>query len=415
MEFLNDDMDRFFKKAAEEYPLKTGDGDWDKIAGRIKSPGKDRRKLLIAALLLLIASSTAIWVYHTSSHSANIKTADHTQPANKNEEKKNSVPAKPTGPSIAPGADITGKNEVDLSYNNNIHNPAALSYRKNVTAAKSIKDFSDYNPSVLTNNEIPGNKDNGKQPEITLGQNAQNNNSGTQPETDITQNPAANTKLSAIEPGQSKQAVIPEKKQDDKQKENMYFYAGLVASPVFTSVKSQDVQSGYSVGLLAGLHVTKNISVETGVRKEMRKINTDGKYFSNEYLKLKNTTSLEHAKGDVKITNIPVFVKYDIPIKNNNNFFISAGTNLAIVHKENYDFSLMRNGVEANVNRTFYSKPPNKMFTDFIVSGGFEKSIMEKGKLRIEPWYSLPVHGLGMGQVKASNMGVNLGVTLDFK
>ena len=31
MQFVNDDMDDLYRRAAEEYPLKTDSGDWNKV------------------------------------------------------------------------------------------------------------------------------------------------------------------------------------------------------------------------------------------------------------------------------------------------------------------------------------------------------------------------------------------------
>ena len=416
---MNDDIE-VWQKAAADYPLKTGNSDWEKVAGRIKGSNGNKRKFLVAALLLLILS-TAAFLYNNSRHNSKIRTAGSNRQEEQTNKEKENKSVQEGRPSIAPVITPGGQTSA-FSGDDNPASAKSLTDKKTLKATGAVNDFLVYTPSsVLTHNEIPGNTT-GNLPVDASEPDVQNNGTEAQTaetENNIAHNPAANIDLATNLPGQTEKPVLPvsEKKQADRDrdKEFMHFYAGLIASPIFTSVKSQDYQTGFSIGFLAGVRISPSLSVEAGARSETRKISTSGQYFSNEYLKLKSTTSIEFAEGKAKLTNIPVVVKYNIPSKGSNNFFVSAGTNFIIVHKENYDFNLMRNGVETNVNRTFFSKPPNKVFTDIIIGGGFEKSIMEKGKLRIEPWYSMPVNELGMGQIKANNIGVNLGVTIDLK
>ena len=42
MQFVNDDMDDMYRRAAEEYPLKTDSGDWNKVLEKMQSDGKEK-------------------------------------------------------------------------------------------------------------------------------------------------------------------------------------------------------------------------------------------------------------------------------------------------------------------------------------------------------------------------------------
>ena len=411
---MNDDMDRLIKKAADEYPLKTAAGDWDKIAGRIKTRTPDRRILVFLAAFLLLAVPAALWIYNGS---------NNTRPDNNTVTQKNTAgtetgiannPDKNKEPFIAPKADIlTNNSAYPFAKQNDINSAASYPAVLNKAGRNNNFSFHDLQPSssekpVINNNTASGINNRNDIADIT--DNPQN--PASQNKDDMPLTPVGDTRTNANtlnETGAQKNKVIIINSAPGR------FYAGMLISPVFTSVKSQQFKAGISLGLFAGVRINNNLSIETGIRKETRNIYTEGKYFSNEYLKLKNSTDLKLAIGKAAITNIPFFVRYNFPEKDNNNFFVSAGTNATIVHKEKYSFNLIRDGVSANVNRTFYSRPPNKVFTDIIISGGFEKKLMEKGRLRIEPWYSMPVNGLGMGQVKATNLGLNVGFSIDFK
>src|SRR5689334_1268355 len=59
MQYVNDDMDELFRRAAENYPLDTGSGDWSKVAKALqdpeenKSPQKNGKGRFLWLLLLL--------------------------------------------------------------------------------------------------------------------------------------------------------------------------------------------------------------------------------------------------------------------------------------------------------------------------------------------------------------------------
>src|SRR6187549_828095 len=57
MQFVNDDMDDMYRQAAEEYPLKTDSGDWNKVLEKMQSDSKGKipeRKVKRRYFLLLV-------------------------------------------------------------------------------------------------------------------------------------------------------------------------------------------------------------------------------------------------------------------------------------------------------------------------------------------------------------------------
>src|SRR5687768_3129292 len=68
MQFVNDDMDDIFRRAAEEYPLQTDNPDWDKLVSKMRADGGDknnpgkkdnrRRYLLLLALIPVLLICT---------------------------------------------------------------------------------------------------------------------------------------------------------------------------------------------------------------------------------------------------------------------------------------------------------------------------------------------------------------------
>ncbi len=70
MQHLDNDMDELFQRAAENYPLKKGDGDWESIAKRIAdrsdppaivAASKSNGRKKITALFLLLFVGAVSW------------------------------------------------------------------------------------------------------------------------------------------------------------------------------------------------------------------------------------------------------------------------------------------------------------------------------------------------------------------
>src|SRR5687767_13374857 len=79
MQFSNNDMDELFRKAADKYPLKTDNADWEKISKALDEPETRKpaggfpfgRAAVAVILLIFLAGST--W-YFTKSDSTEEKT-----------------------------------------------------------------------------------------------------------------------------------------------------------------------------------------------------------------------------------------------------------------------------------------------------------------------------------------------------
>src|ERR1017187_6864999 len=94
MEYLNEDMDDLFRKAGEQYPLKTTNSDWDGVLGRLQpqpggassyeleTGGKGNNKKRFLWLLLLLPLSMITVVYFSgSSGKKNVLVSQKTIPS----------------------------------------------------------------------------------------------------------------------------------------------------------------------------------------------------------------------------------------------------------------------------------------------------------------------------------------------
>src|SRR5690349_11323015 len=81
MQYINDDMDELFRRAAEDYPLNTNNADWNSVLKKLSEnradlkPGNKEGYKKYNRLLLLLLLLPVIWIgkeYFYSSHKPGI-------------------------------------------------------------------------------------------------------------------------------------------------------------------------------------------------------------------------------------------------------------------------------------------------------------------------------------------------------
>src|SRR5258705_13064428 len=106
MQVTDDNFDDLFQRAAEDYPLKTDNGNWDSVDARLNKNAfpqnaKQRRKWLYAALLLLLLTGAFFIIIDYSNNSSKIATTPLPEqkalPADKESNKANVKPSPATG------------------------------------------------------------------------------------------------------------------------------------------------------------------------------------------------------------------------------------------------------------------------------------------------------------------------------
>src|SRR5438045_9800994 len=76
MPYKNDNPDELFQRAAKDYPLKTDNSDWERLAAKLNSPVSKtavKGKTWKYALIVLLLAGGSILLYKLQNNSINIK------------------------------------------------------------------------------------------------------------------------------------------------------------------------------------------------------------------------------------------------------------------------------------------------------------------------------------------------------
>jgi hypothetical protein len=392
MQHVDEHMDDLFRNAAEHYQLKEGNN-WDKIAPYLTSsatptaaavvPKNNNRPWLILVALLLLSPLMLITF---------------------NKEK-------PT-----PQLQSTGKN---TSAQQTIVHTSARSIQPQTTSGL-VQLASNQSPKAQTKDPVKN------IPPVIRPVAATNTTEANQPITEI---PASNLPVQSVDPTHKRDfetyakistaaspltntdpyvaASIPVKKTPEPRG----LYLGLLAGPQWNQVEGQGYnKAGLNLGLIAGFRFNKKLAVESGISYSKKYYYSDGAHFhmkKNTGTPIMKVISLE---GNSNVIEIPAKIKYDIINKKKGSLFVTSGLSTYILTKENNQYYALINGTPQNSN-VIYDNRKTYVAGGMNLSAGYSIHLKKKTDFRIEPYLQIPFKGTGVGSMRVTTAGLNIGIT----
>ena len=419
MFYSNDDLDNLSKKAAEDYPLKTDNSNWDDVAARLNKSSESLSsksiKILKYTMIILLAGGSLILYKHQTA-------SDFEQ----NERKKNNkkvIAGSTQKKSPSSSADI-----IKPAINSQLTNPVQFDIEKSnssrsvyvfnstpVNAFGSVSSVKE-RQSLYLNNETLLNSEKSllKLPSSHTQENQGLNYSHN--ETDELGN-SDNNMLAEVPKDENKSIETGDQRIILTQNHNYKIYGTLFGGPEFSTVKFQRLDKpGYKIGVSLGYRINKNLSVEIGLQREHLNFYSSGDYLDTSMLRIKPNTNIEDVTVSSKLTSVPVSLRYNFPSKSKGRFYTSAGINaLIITHSEKYNYSVSKDGVPANMHRSYSALTGPKYFSGVNLTAGYEKDLSKCWSLKVESYYQTPINNLGVGKLPVTSFGVNVGISKNLK
>lgn len=419
---VNDDMDELFRRAAENYPLKTDSNDWDKVAANLpatppEAAGKswfhNGRSLL---LLLLVLPAAFICNHYTNStskadvnklaykdatHAANQinitgnTNTQHLSTDNKNRSAVQQQAPKPSNTSLLINADDDATRKVLSNTRNNYHTSNNTTNNSRSTPAEILVKATNDETKNLVEPITP----------------SESKNKGATQTLPITKEQTNIKEQANIEatPTESKQQAAQQKQQQVKQAKALHLYAGIVANIDVSSVKFQSLRSpGTGAGILLGYKLNKRLSIESGLYMQKKFYYTDAKYYNPKTPYTAPSFKLLNVDGNCSMLEVPLNIKYDFTTTAKNKWFAVAGMSSYFMKKENYDYTSESWG-QVSTKNVSYSNASNAILSVMNISAGYQRQLGKSASLRIEPYLKLPVKGYGWGRLPIISSGLNVG------
>jgi hypothetical protein len=160
---------------------------------------------------------------------------------------------------------------------------------------------------------------------------------------------------------------------------------------------------GYNFGkrwaVMAGFNITKKLyTAGEGDYKIIK-----GSYWDNPAI------TINKVEADCNVYEIPVAVKYFIQQRQRYSLYATLGVSTAIMKKEYYDYDFTRNGWPNSYKNT-YKTGKSQFLSGAIISVGYARRLNKSFSVMAEPYFKMPLQGVGMGEVKIGSVGVSVGV-----
>ena len=432
MQYPDNDMDELFREAAENYPLKVTGADWSKVQSALPpaaaaAGGKPSKKWW--SLLLLILVPFVCTVINNRDNNGSQKTvataAQHTMPAAEKSIQQNS-PVR-TGIVNNISASLQTENNVPagvVSQQDRNNSFARFTKTKAashflISASSITKDLPEENNTNTINDQISGSA---KQRTVvnTISPSVTPNNESPAALVDkkkeasvIKEQPAA------VVAADTKIATTATKQQKNKKLPPAKFYLSLLGGPDASRVKSENVKHiGFSAGAGIGYNINKHFAVEAAALYSEKHYKTAYKDFNNSKTNWSSYDIIRELDGVCKMIEIPVTGRYNFNILHNNRFFAAAGLSSYIMKKESYsyDYTYSTNpNARVYHDSKSYSNSSKNWLSVLQLSAGWQRNIGSHIAVRVQPYYNVPLSGVGIGSLPISGAGILAGLSIPIK
>ena len=407
-------MDELFRKAAKDYNLVLPEDDWDHVAAKIVKPAlvavpKENRETKKRFAFLLLAFSViftfALLMLYPSNNIEKLSIVSKLNQPHLSETEKNKNDSKTerkydnSGDGIKDNKTITGAGLLPKlrSLKNRI--PVLFNSHKTKKIGTAISDFEGEGEP-----EMAGNKKNDKEAEVI------------------------SIHLDAMKVVAQGKMIIPEQLNigkfptdipvpvKSKKKSNNKPYLEMLVGPECNQIKNQGFSTaGLCGGIVVGMFLNKNLSLETGALVSQKKYYSKGTYFSMTELASSMPAGMEllSLQGKTTVVEIPINLKYNLIKKNKSIFFGTAGLSSYLLTNENNQYLAMVNGNEEKLTGN-YSKYQKYFMASLNFGVGYEYKITKKISLRLDPYLQIPIKGMGIGSMPVTSAGIHLGISSPF-
>jgi hypothetical protein len=428
MQYVNDDMDELFRRAAENYPLDTNSADWNKVLtalqgeteAKTSSANKKNGRLLWLLLLLPLGLICNRLYSPGVSNSKEISTATA---ANKN----STVDSK----TIHQQDNNTGRYDINRNETTVVTNGHQSQNNNNQADNFSVSSVEN-KTSFNANSAYLKNKN----------KNFKDQNDIFSPDKQTKNNESYNNDLFTNEPFQRKfvseidlqdkitgdfETIVTKginslfnsseenSKQNIRLQRRKKFYAGVISGVDATTIKFQKIQNaGATYGALVGYQINKKWSVESGVFLEKKYYYTEGKYFNTSKVPIPSNWRIDNVSGNCKMFEVPVLLKYNFSAHKNSNWFATAGTSSYFMKKQSYSYDYYYGSWGRYTRSIPYDSSSTYLFSNISLSIGYSHRLGNFADLRIEPYLKLPVSKVGVGNLPLFSTGLQIDITKKF-
>ena len=187
-----------------------------------------------------------------------------------------------------------------------------------------------------------------------------------------------------------------------------YFEIGALVGSDFSNVRFYGSDKpGFNTGLSIGYQFLPRWQLATGITYTVKKYSAKGNDYkpANDYWT--NYVKMDFVSGECSMWEIPLLIRYSFSESQRSKWFLTGGLSSYLMKKETYDLYYTENGIYQSRHRSY---PSDKKYFFSIVhlAGGYQRHLTERLSLQLEPYFNMPMKGLGYGRMQINSFGTNL-------
>jgi hypothetical protein len=444
----DDELDKLITDAANQHHPVYNDKDWDKMLGMLNRhmpEKKDRKRpfiLWLIPLLLLTGILTGVlqlWKINTPPEPKNSnKTVANIQSVVNTTERKNSITpiSATTAYNTLPEKNLKQTSTQKKNNSGTDVNSISVDYSKK-TGVTKLKEDIYYNsknlslqqksknkitvkkPGVSIINETDDNKPVENEPEETLYNKLEKDNFITSDIEDRTtaskEKPNEKNKRHgiAVLDTTNTEKLVPasfKKLQNNKSFVSNFAIAASAGADVSFVELSQPGKTTFTYGFGAAYNAGKHIRISTGL------FVTSKQYTAapNQYKFPAGAAYpyLNKVLANCKVFEIPLNVYYNFKQHKKQNWFAGAGLSSYLMKKEDYEYQYKYPSGQWHSYYKNYSNEYKHILSVVNISGGWQYNFNKRISFISEPYFKIPLSGVGAGKVKLNSMGILLSIAV---
>jgi hypothetical protein len=382
---LGPDIENLFRRAAEHYPLKPGEDQWDLIRSRLAArtkpvTGRNKRTWRRWFTLLSVMLITLPLNYYRSILEVKGPAEIPSQGKSENRQatiEKNNPSFLPVGfPAVSPGhtASVNNSGRFFASDEGLTFTAVHSAPEENI-----LSGFS-YAPK-LNQRRFTG------------------------------QHLLSNTIVSAPRKELSVPflTVSPKAKPGIKARLKNEWHYGISGGSSLSSVKTSGLNKpGFEAGIIVGYHFKNKLSLESGLLFGVKYYPSRGEFFNPKSMPA--GTDVMELQGCNYSFQVPLVLQYDLDNSKRKRIFVSAGLASYLLLKEQNDYDLMVNGTQQQMLAKYHENK-NYLAAAVHLGVGYEMKISKSFHIRVEPFVQLPLRGIGVGELPVTTGGIHFGIS----
>jgi len=249
---------------------------------------------------------------------------------------------------------------------------------------------------------------------ITAAQNGQQQNS-TEKTTAINNADSSSiARLQQSEPPSNTEKKVTLAKSKAENLSRFFISAVAAIDASFIHINSIE-QAKIISGIGFGYRINKRLILQTGFYAGSKIYTAQKEDYNFKNYNFPYVNSIQYINANCYVFDVPLTMRYNLTVKMNNNWFTTVGLSSLFMKNESYDvyYNYGPNTATHEVNWT-YSNKNNHPFSVLNISVGFESALRKNVFISAEPYYKLPLGGVGEGAVQLSSIGLQLGIRYNF-